>query len=87
MVVRFNARAVSTLNLDDLNTFLIALADDADEPTCTLELQKALEVDVDDPDSDTYCLVMNGAGTSYGGIDRCHLIDTCVIWGQVSLGL
>ena len=79
MVVRFTAYAVSALDLGDLNTFLIALADDAEEPTCTLELQKALEEDVDDPDSDTYCLVVDGAATSYGSINRCHLKDDLLV--------
>ncbi|ULH18191.1 Imm10 family immunity protein (plasmid) [Deinococcus sp. KNUC1210] len=75
MVFRFTAWAFSALNLHDLKTFLIALADDADAPTCTLELQKALEVDVDDPDAETSCLIVDGAAMAYGGTDRCHLTD------------
>ncbi|MFC4455285.1 Imm10 family immunity protein [Deinococcus sonorensis] len=73
MTLRFTARALAALDLDDLNTFLIALADDPDEPTHSLEFQKALDVDEDDPDSDTYCLVINGGATHYGGVSTCHL--------------
>ncbi|SMB94218.1 Imm10 family immunity protein [Deinococcus hopiensis] len=73
MSVRFVANALAVEDLPDVNTFLIALADNAEEPTHVLELQKALEVDEDDPDSDTYCLVLDGAATHYGGVRTCLL--------------
>jgi len=73
MPIRFTARVVCARNLDDLNTFVIALSNDADGPTCTLELQKALEVDENDPD--TYCLVVNGGATPYGGVSSYCLKD------------
>lgn len=79
MPVRFVARAVAALDLPDVNTFLIALADNAEEPTHMLELQKALEADEDDPDSDTYCLVVDGDATHYGGITACELGERTLV--------
>ncbi|WP_027483487.1 Imm10 family immunity protein [Deinococcus pimensis] len=73
MPVRCTARAVAVEDLDDLNAFLIALADDANEPQRTVELQKALEADEDDPDSDTFCVVLDGGVTHFGGVTACHL--------------
>lgn len=72
MPVRFVARALAVEDLPDLNTFLIALADDAEEPTHTLELQKMLEDDGDD-DYGSYCLVVDAGATHYGGITACRL--------------
>ena len=74
MPVRFVARALAVEDLPDLNTFLIALADDAEEPTHTLELQKALEDDGDEEhDFDSYCLAVDAGATHYGGITACRL--------------
>ncbi|SMB82050.1 Imm10 family immunity protein [Deinococcus hopiensis] len=79
MPVRFVASALAVEDLPDVNTFLIALADNAEEPVHLLELQKALEADEDDPDSDTYCLVRDGEVTHYGGVTACLLHEHCLI--------
>lgn len=73
MPERFTAHVLFAGILEELNTVLIALTDDAAAPTRTLELQKALQADEEDPDSDTYCLVINGSATHYGGLSRCQL--------------
>ncbi|UQN06540.1 Imm10 family immunity protein [Deinococcus sp. QL22] len=71
---RFTARALAVEELTDLDTFLIALADHADGPTRSLELQKALDAGEDEEhDFDSYCLVVDGAATHSGGVVTCHL--------------
>ncbi|GGK19565.1 hypothetical protein GCM10008955_11260 [Deinococcus malanensis] len=71
---RFTSRALAVEELINVDTFLIALADSADQPTRLLELQKSLVADEDEEhDFDSYCLVVDGAATHYGGVLVCHL--------------
>ncbi len=73
MLQSFEARACAVQELDDLNTFLIAFADQADAPLHTLELQRSLEVDEQDIalGMDTYCVVTETGAAYYGGIISC----------------
>jgi len=63
--------------IDDINTFLIALADRADSPGHYLELQRSIEEDEQDAalGMDTYCIVTASGATHYGGIISCILSD------------
>ncbi|WP_180969999.1 Imm10 family immunity protein [Deinococcus planocerae] len=64
--------------LEDLDTFMIALADDLERQEQVLELQRALpgsELEEQDKgtDMDTYCLVWNAGPTEYGALSSCVL--------------
>ena len=71
----FEARAVAAVELVDLNTFVIVLAEDADGSGQTLELQLALDFDDQDEarGEGTYCLVVDGSRTHYGGVGGYEL--------------
>lgn len=73
MTERFTAHVLFAEILEDFSTFLIVLADDAAAPTRTLELMKSVQADESDPDSDTYCVVLDGGAAHYGGLSSCQL--------------
>jgi hypothetical protein len=72
----FTVRAVAVQELEDINTFLIALAENPDGTGRRLEVQRALEFDEQDQElgQDTYCLCTAEGAVHYGGVAR-HAID------------
>ena len=71
---RFTASVLAVEELPDLNTFLIALTDQEEDPTRIIELQRALEPEEDgEQDFDSYCLVLDQGATHYGGMTACIL--------------
>lgn len=75
MILSYVAHACSVARLDDLNTFLVIIADRSDSPRTTIELQCAIEADDQDRalGMDTYGIVLSSGATHYGGITRCSL--------------
>jgi len=75
MIAEFTAHACAVQAIEDLNIVLIALADRAMEPTCSVELQRSLEPDAQDAARamDTYCIVTDRSAVCYGGIVACVL--------------
>jgi hypothetical protein len=76
-VLEFVANAVAVEELVELNTFVVALAEDADGAGRSLEVQLALTFDDQDRafGEDTYCLVVDGGPTHYGGVIAYDLSD------------
>jgi hypothetical protein len=77
MIERFEAKGCSVESIEDLNAFVIVLADNPTSPTKWLELQKSLSLDEQDAElgMDTYCIVTSSGATFYGGITSCLLSD------------
>lgn len=77
MIESFDAHVCAVQEMEDLNTFLIALADQADAPSRYVELQRSIEQDEQDAalGMDTYCIVTALGATHYGGIVSCVLTD------------
>lgn len=80
--VRFHAHAVGIDWIDD-EILAIVFADDADDPSVYVELQRSFE-EPDDEDRalgmDTYCLSTASGATTYGGIDTFIIRDgQCMI--------
>ncbi|WP_295819752.1 Imm10 family immunity protein [uncultured Deinococcus sp.] len=73
--VVFDVQAIFVGEIEDADTFMVALGDHADEPQEWLELQRALVEDEQDValGMDTYCLVRSGGPTVYGGVAACVL--------------
>lgn len=67
---KFKAKAVAAVELPDLNTFVVVLAEEPDESGARLEIQKSLSLDEQDRKLglDTYCLCTEDGATYYGGI-------------------
>jgi hypothetical protein len=81
MIGFFEAHVCSVGEVEDINTFLIVLADQADSPRHYLELQRSLEHDEQDAalGMDTYCVVTDTGATHYGGIVSCVLTDDSLV--------
>ena len=77
MIEIFEARACTVQAIEELNTFLIALADEVESPAQSLELQRSLELDEQDNANgmDTYCIVTATGATHYGGILSCTMTE------------
>lgn len=75
MTVSFTVQACAVRQDEDINTFMVVLADSASQPVQVLELQRSLEFDDQDVElgMDTYCIVTNFGETYYGGINSCIL--------------
>jgi hypothetical protein len=73
--VAFDVRAVFVGEVEDVDTFMVALGDDEHESREWIELQRALFEDEQDEalGLDTYCLVRSGGPTVYGGVESCVL--------------
>lgn len=69
-VMLFVASSFSVEAIDELNTLVVALAENRDGSGARLEFQKALSFDEADIGAgmDTYCLVLGSGATHYGGI-------------------
>lgn len=69
-MLRFKALGVSALEMPDLNSFVIVLAEEPDGSGKRLEIQRALEFDEQDRElgQDTYCVCTDQGATYYGGI-------------------
>lgn len=81
-MLTFNALAVSAVELPDIETFVVVLAERRDGSGCRLEIQRALSFDEQDRKlgQDTYSLSTERGGTFYGGIASWTLTgDTLVI--------
>ncbi len=74
-MIEFVARRCAVAELEDENTFVIALYDDRDDPDLWLEIQKSLDVDDEDKalGMDGYCVCTSDGATHYGGIQSCSL--------------
>lgn len=72
---RFRARAVAAMELPDLNTFAVVLAEEPDGSGLRLEIQKSLSPDEQDRQLglDTYCLCTEDGVTHYGGVTSWSL--------------
>lgn len=68
--LRFTASAVAVDQLDDLNAFVVVLAENRDGSGRRLEVQRALVFDEADVATgmDTYCLCLESGATHYGGV-------------------
>lgn len=67
---RFEAKAVASVELSDIDTFAIVFAQELDGGGTRLEIQRALSFDEQDRKNgqDTYCLCTEGGVTHYGGV-------------------
>jgi hypothetical protein len=67
---RFKAKEVAAVELSDLNTFAVVLAEGPDGNGSRLEIQRALSFDGQDRQLglDTYCLCTEDGATHYGGV-------------------
>lgn len=68
-MLRFRARAVASIEIDDAFCVVLAEDEDGDGDGSVLELQRALSFDEQDRKlgMDTYCICLDG-GTHYGGV-------------------
>lgn len=75
MTMTLRVRAVAASQLDDLNTFVVVMAEEADGSGNRIELQRALEFDQQDRSlgMDTYCTYLADGACQYGGIRKCVL--------------
>lgn len=71
----FDAKAVAAVELADVNTFAVVLAEADDGSGQRLELQRALVVNDEDRERGwgTYCLVTDDGATVYGGLSSWKL--------------
>lgn len=71
----FVARAVSADAFEDLNAFVVCLAEEPDGSGRRLELQRALSFDEQDRRNgmDTYCLSTESGASHYGGVRSWRL--------------
>lgn len=72
---KFIARAVSAMEMTDVDTFAVVLAENMDGSGVRLEIQRALTFDEQDKKlgQDTYCLSTERGATHYGGIASWHI--------------
>lgn len=70
-MLKFQALAVSAIEMADLNSFVVVLAEESDGSGMRLEIQRALEFDEQDKQlgQDTYCVCTESGATCYGGIE------------------
>jgi hypothetical protein len=83
-MLKFRAMAVSTMELPDLNSFVVVLAEGRDGRGRRLEIQRALAFDQQDRSlgQDTYCLCTEEGAAHYGGI-----IDWTLTGGELRVAL
>lgn len=76
-VRRFKAVAVAAVEEEELNVFLVVMAERADGSGRRLEIQRALTFDKQARGlgMDTYCLVTESGATHYGGVVAVSLKD------------
>ena len=69
-IKRFDATAASSKAFEDLNAFVVCLAELADGSGQRLELQRSLSFNNQDHQNrmDTYCVSTESGATHYGGI-------------------
>lgn len=69
-MLKFKATGVSALEMPDLNSFAVVLAEQYDGGGVRLEIQRALEFDDQDKQlgQDTYCMCTEQGAVCYGGI-------------------
>jgi hypothetical protein len=74
-MMTLRVRAATAVQLDDLNTFAVIMAEEPDGSGNRLELQRALEFDDQDLalGQDTYCTYLHDGACEYGGIRKCVL--------------
>jgi len=80
---RFKASAVTAVELVDMNTFAVILAEKLDGSGMRLEIQKALSFDEQDQrlGQDTYCVSTDEGATCYGGVASWALKpDSLEVW-------
>jgi hypothetical protein len=67
---RFKAKVLTAVELPDINTFAVVLAEEPDGSGVRLEIQKSLSFDEKDRryGQDTYCLCTEEGATHYGGV-------------------
>jgi hypothetical protein len=75
-MLKFKALAASALEMADLNSFVVVLAEESDGGGMRLEIQRALEFDEQDKQlwQDTYCVCTESGATCYGGIASWALL-------------
>lgn len=76
------AHAVATVRDDELNAFIVVLAEERDGSGDGVELQIALSFDEQDVSlgMDTHCLVLESGATQYGCIRLCTLDGSTLIF-------
>jgi Immunity protein 10 len=69
-MVLFDAAVAAVEQMDDVNAFVVILAEKEDGTGNRLEIQRALELDVTDEElgMGTYCLCVSSGATHYGGV-------------------
>ncbi|MFB9991460.1 Imm10 family immunity protein [Deinococcus oregonensis] len=75
MTYSFIARGVAVGEFEEFETYLVALRDDPQDPQDEFQIQHSLFQDEQDEElgMDTYCIVLSGGTTHYGGITSCIL--------------
>lgn len=81
MIKQFIATACAVEQDRDFNSFVLVLADHAEEPQQWIELQIALSFDADDIElgMDTYCIVDDSGAICYGGVEWCTLDEDALV--------
>jgi len=74
-MMTLRVRAATAIQLDELNTFAVIMAEETDGSGNRIELQRALEFDERDYalGQDTYCTYLDDGACEYGGIRKCVL--------------
>ena len=74
-MLKFKAMAIDALEMLDLNSFVVMLAEHTDGSGIRLEIQRALLFDEQDRrlEQDTYCLCNEWGAVCYGGVVSWHL--------------
>lgn len=76
----FNASRADAEQMDDLNTFVVAVAENPDGTGNRLEFQRALSIEPEDVDlgMDTYCLCTSEGASHYGGVVTWSASSDCL---------
>ena len=76
-MARFKAVAICAMEMQDLDCFVVILAEHSDGSGARLEVQRALLFNEQDRSlgQDTYCLCTESGAVCYGGVVSWRLID------------
>jgi hypothetical protein len=76
-MLKFKATAVAALEMPDLSSFTVVLAEEHDGSGMRLEIQRALVFDEQDKSlgMDTYCICTEQGAVCYGGIASWSLVE------------
>ena len=79
-MLRFKAVAICAMEMEELDCFVVVLAEHSDGTGARLEIQRALLFDEQDRSlgQDTYCLCTEAGAVCYGGVVSWRIVDNAL---------